>query len=186
MRDYSHIRRAEGAGRWLGTLLRRLTFRDGGGTRLRRQSLAVRVLLWATGIAIVGLLLLFAVWIALVVVLAWAAVKFSQPTGKTADADFELVDSNDHRKSLFYHPLSYNDDPDPRAQAVTISFPVGVLAAWPTAIRPKSRDPMAGHAMFQPEKRPNVGAASGPPPSSRRAANSKGRIGRNVNRLIHQ
>ena len=114
MRDYSHIRRAEKAGRWLGNLLRRRTFRNGGITRLTGQSLVVRVLLWATGIAIVGLLLLFAVWIAVVVVLACAVLKFAQLSGKASDADFELVDPKDHRKSLFYHPLSYNDDPDPR------------------------------------------------------------------------
>ena len=97
------------AGQWLGTRLRWLTFHNGRG-----QSLAVRVLLWAMGIAIVVLLLLFAAWIALVVVLAWVAVKFSQLTGKTTDVDFELVNPKDHRKSLFYHPISYNDDPDPR------------------------------------------------------------------------
>ena len=114
MSDYSHNRRAEETGRWLGGALRRLNFRNAQGMRIGQLPLAVRLLLWTTGIAIVGLLVLFAVWIALVVVLAWVAVKVFQLVGKTAEADFELMDPNDHRKSLFYHPLSYNDDPDPR------------------------------------------------------------------------
>ena len=114
MGKYPPIRRPESAGRWLGERVRRLISHRRQVTRLGGQSLAVRVILWATGIAVVGLLLLFAVWVALVIVLIWAAAKLSQLTGKTADADFELVDPNDHRKSLFYHPLSYNDDPDPR------------------------------------------------------------------------
>lgn len=95
-------------------MLRRPSFRNGRVGRIGQLSLAVRLVLWATGLAIMGLLVLFAVWVALVVVLAWAAVKVSQFVGNTTESDFELTDPNDHRKSLFYHPLSYNDDPDPR------------------------------------------------------------------------
>lgn len=95
-------------------MLHRLTFRDGRIAHVGQLPFAIRLLLWATGMVIVGLLALFAVWVAVVAVLAWAAVKVSQLVGNTTEADFELTDPNDHRKSLFYHPLSFNDDPDPR------------------------------------------------------------------------
>ena len=114
MAGSQNSRRAEGAGRWLGGVVRRLMLRNGRVARLKTPPLALRVLLWITSLALVGLLAILAFWLALVVVLAWVAVKVSQLVGKTTDADFELTDPNDHRKSLFYHPLSYNDDPDPR------------------------------------------------------------------------
>lgn len=114
MRNYSHNRRAEEAGRSLGAAVHRLISRKRRVARVGQLPVAFRLLLWATGIAIVALLALFAVWVALVVVLAWAAVKVSQFASNTTEAEFELTDPNDHRKSLFYHPLSFNDDPDPR------------------------------------------------------------------------
>ena len=87
MRGYSHKRRAEETGRWLGTLLRRLIFRNGPITRLGGKSLAVRVVLWATGIVVVGLLLLFAVWISLLAMFAWGAIKLLPHVSRSRDSD---------------------------------------------------------------------------------------------------
>lgn len=114
MSAYPHNRRAENAGRWLGGAVRRITFRNGRVTRLGHPPIVVRVILWTLGVAMVGLLVLLAFWFALVVVLSWIAFKVLQHGGRQAQFKWEPTDPNDHRQSLFYHPLSYNDDRDPR------------------------------------------------------------------------
>lgn len=95
-------------------MLSRLTFRNGRVTRLGEPPLGIRLLLWATGIAIVGLLLLFAVWVALVIVLAWVAFKLMRIGGRAGQFTWEPTDPDDRRRHLFYDPLTHNHDPDPR------------------------------------------------------------------------
>ena len=75
---------------------------------------AIRVALWAVGIAAVGLLVLLAFWLAAVVALAWVAFKVIRFGARSGQFTWEPADPEDHRQSLFYHPLSYNDDRDPR------------------------------------------------------------------------
>jgi len=74
----------------------------------------IRVLLGAAGVAAIALLFFFVLWLAVVLALAWIAMKVMPLVGQQGRFNFEPTDPNDHRQSLFYHPLSYNDDRDPR------------------------------------------------------------------------
>jgi len=64
--------------------------------------------------AIAALLLFFAFWVAVIVALAWGALKVIQLGGHPGRFKWEPTDPNNHRQSLFYHPLFYNDERDPR------------------------------------------------------------------------
>jgi len=68
-------------------MLRRLVSRNGRVARIGQPTLAVRLLLWTTGIAIVGLLFVFAVWLALLFVLVWGAIKLLPHVGRSRDSD---------------------------------------------------------------------------------------------------
>jgi hypothetical protein len=87
MDRYSQVRRSEGAGRWLGAMVRRLASRNGRVVRVGQAPLPVRLLLWATGIAIVGLLLVFAVWLALLTVFILGAIRLLPHVGRSRDSD---------------------------------------------------------------------------------------------------
>jgi hypothetical protein len=119
MARYLHIHRAEAAGQRLGGVVRRLMRRNGRVTCLNPAGggvpCATRVLLWSVGVAIVGLIMIVTFWLALLVGFALAAAKLLQHAARAPEAPvWEPKDPNDHRRNLFYHPLSYNDDPDPR------------------------------------------------------------------------
>ncbi|MGH8289617.1 MAG: DUF3742 family protein [Steroidobacteraceae bacterium] len=87
MSAYPHNRRAETAGRWLGGAVRRLTFGNGRVTRMGHIPVGVRIALWAVGVAIVGLLVILAFWLALLVVFAWGAIKLLPHVGRSSDSD---------------------------------------------------------------------------------------------------
>lgn len=114
MGSYPHIHRAETAGRWFGAVVRRLMRGNGRVTRDGQPPVAVRIGLWAAGIVAIGLLILLAFWIAAVVAMAWIVLEVIQAGANAKPSRFELTDPHDHRQRLFYDPLFYNDDPDPR------------------------------------------------------------------------
>jgi hypothetical protein len=87
---------------------------NGRVTRLGTLPVAIRVALWAVCVATVALLVFLAFWLAAVVVLAWIALKVLRVGLNAKYTEFELTDPNDHRRNLFYDPLAYSDDPDPR------------------------------------------------------------------------
>lgn len=76
------------------------------------------VLLWTVKLACLGMLLYAAFWVALLLVVALVVVRSVSTTaiGDDESADFlgSTAELRDHRDGLFYHPASYNDDPDPR------------------------------------------------------------------------
>ncbi len=76
------------------------------------------VLLWAVKLACLGVLLYAAFWVALLLVVTLVVGRSVSTTaiGDDERADFLGRDAElrDHRDGLFYHPASYNDDPDPR------------------------------------------------------------------------
>lgn len=72
-------------------------------------------LLWGVKLAVVGVLLYTAFWLTLLLVLVVLATwGFQQQNTEQEDFLGRDVQERDHRQSLFYHPASYNDDPDPR------------------------------------------------------------------------
>lgn len=66
-------------------------------------------------LAVLAMLLYSAFWLALLLTLAvvtgaWAARSQEQ----TGDEEWALGDQADHKQSVFYDPINYDDDPDPR------------------------------------------------------------------------
>lgn len=111
---------AERTGRSLGRLWR-------GGVRLERKAHAwlivqglapgvAKTALLVAKLVALGLLLYAAFWMAalvvFVVIAAWAARQ--QSTDDDSDFLGRKAEERDHREGPFYHPTSYDDDPDPR------------------------------------------------------------------------
>ncbi|ELC7284693.1 DUF3742 family protein [Pseudomonas aeruginosa] len=73
------------------------------------------VLVRVVKLAILAVLLYVAVWAALLLVALVVAARMVEQAPQ-GDDDFlgRKAEELDHRESLFYHPASYNDDPDPR------------------------------------------------------------------------
>ena len=111
---------AERAGRVFGRMWR-------AGARLDRKAQGWLVarslgaglatgLLWTVKLVVLVVLLYAAFWLALLlvfaVIAAWLASNAHEAVNELPQ---QMVDDeHDHRKSVFYHPLSYSDDPDPR------------------------------------------------------------------------
>lgn len=109
---------AERVGRSLGRLWR-------GGVRLERkargwlvaQGLApgvAKMALLVVKLVAFGLLLYAAFWLALLVAFAGAAAWAARRSAYGEHEEWEIVDYADHKRSVFYDPINYNDDPDPR------------------------------------------------------------------------
>lgn len=73
-------------------------------------------LLWAVKLVVLGVLLYAAFWLALLLVFAVTAAWLVSNAHEVVNEQPQQMtdDEHDHRKSVFYHPLSYSDDPDPR------------------------------------------------------------------------
>lgn len=73
------------------------------------------MLIWVVKLATLGVLLYVSVWAALLLVALAVATRMAEQAPQ-GDDDFlgRKAEELDHRESLFYHPASYNDDPDPR------------------------------------------------------------------------
>ncbi len=106
-------------GRWLGGVWRGWLRAE---RRMHRWLMAqalpaggAAVLIWVIKLAILGVLLYVAVWATLLLVALVVAVRMAEQAPQ-GDDDFlgRKAEELDHRESLFYHPASYNDDPDPR------------------------------------------------------------------------
>jgi len=119
MKHTARMTTAARLGRWLGGVW-------GGCLRAERrvhrwlmaQGLpagGARVLIWVVKLAILGVLLYAAFWVALMLVAVVLAARMAEQAPQ-GDDDFlgRRAEEQDHRESLFYHPASYNDDPDPR------------------------------------------------------------------------
>ncbi|CAJ3558178.1 Uncharacterised protein [Burkholderia pseudomallei] len=73
-----------------------------------------KAVLWGAKIFLVGSALYLAFWlISLAVVIALAAWLARNWTGHEEE-EVALVDLVSHKTSLFYDPINYDDDPDPR------------------------------------------------------------------------
>ncbi len=111
---------AERLGRMLGRAWRGCAHLDrrAQGWLLARgwASGAAKAMLLVAKLVALGLLLYAAFWMAalvvLVVIAAWAARQ--QSTDDDSDFLGRKAEERDHREGPFYHPTSYDDDPDPR------------------------------------------------------------------------
>jgi fatty acid desaturase len=119
MSTNTHISNAERFGNWLGRGWR-------GYVRQERQvagwlvaqgapAAAATAMVWIAKLAVLGVLLYVAFWLALLIVVA-GVVVWMQQDNAAEEPDFlgRKAEERDHRESLFYHPVCFNDDPDPR------------------------------------------------------------------------
>lgn len=108
----------ERAGRNLGRLWR-------GCARLERraaQSLiangfapgVAKALLLLVKLAALGVLLYVAVWFALLLAFVVAAAWMARDVTSDESEEWAIGDQADHKRSVFYDPMNYSDDPDPR------------------------------------------------------------------------
>ncbi len=120
MSTKTHRSNAERTGYWLGGMWRAYARRErevaawliarglpaGGATAF----------LWVVKLGVLAILFYVAFWLALLFVFALIAAWVAGRTTTTGENDFlgREAEERDHRDSLFYHPASYNDDPDPR------------------------------------------------------------------------
>lgn len=109
---------AERAGRTLGRMWR-------GFVRLDRKANGWLVAQgWAPGVAraallviklvVLGVLFYAAFWLASLVVFAGAAAWAARNSEHDGSEEWAIGDQADHKQSVFYDPINYDDDPDPR------------------------------------------------------------------------
>lgn len=73
-----------------------------------------KILMWTVKLLLIGTLLYLVFWMALFFVFSVAVVWLTKNVDGNEQPQWGLGDSTDHKQSIFYHPASYNDDPDPR------------------------------------------------------------------------
>lgn len=119
MNTHANKTRAARAGRWFGLAWRWVVRQDARANRwiVDRgvpRSVAAS-LMWILKLGVCAALLYAAFWIAIVVVIVLVVAAGASQAAQGSDQPKWLEkDPDDHRDDLFYHPLSYNDDPDPR------------------------------------------------------------------------
>ncbi|MFW7343906.1 MULTISPECIES: DUF3742 family protein [Alcaligenaceae] len=120
MNQTTRISKAERVGRWLARGRRGYlrSEREVSGWLVAQGLPApiVSTLLWIVTLAVVVGLLYTAFWLALLLGFAVAAAWVAGHSNEQDEDDFlgRNAEERDHRKSIFYHPASFNDDPDPR------------------------------------------------------------------------
>jgi len=120
MKPAVHTTFAEHVGRTLGRMWR-------GCVRLDRQAQgwllaqglapgAATAVSLVVKLAALAMLLYCAFWLALVILGLAAVAWMARQAYNEGDSDFlgRQAEEVDHREGLFYHPASYDDDPDPR------------------------------------------------------------------------
>ena len=77
---------------------------------------AARAVLTILKLAVLGMLVYAAFWLALLIVCVLVAAWIARREDTESDPDFlgRKAEERDHREGPFYHPASYDDDPDPR------------------------------------------------------------------------
>ena len=118
MAIHTHSSSAERAGMWLARVwlgcvrqeARIARWMIGHGT----SRLMATTIFWIVKLTVFAILLYVAFWIAVVLAIVLVAAAGAQCTDDEEQPKWLEKDPDDHREELFYHPLSYNDDPDPR------------------------------------------------------------------------
>lgn len=118
MKASGNTSRSERFGRWAGRMCRGYMRRERTGVdwvvaRGAPRGAAV-ALLWIVKLGVLALLLYAATWVALLVILAVAVVWIAGNASQHESTTWAIGDQADHKKSVFYDPKNYNDNPDPR------------------------------------------------------------------------
>jgi hypothetical protein len=75
---------------------------------------AAQVMRWSIKLALLTVLLYVTVWLALLVTFVVIAAWVVKTINSDEPIEWAIGEQADYRKSVFYDPLYYNDDPDPR------------------------------------------------------------------------
>lgn len=112
MSRYPKISKAERVGCWMGkTCCRVLRQERRLWSGLWAKQLPVILLFtvkWSVRLALIAALAYLSFWLLLVALLLVLASRISVPEGEYGRHEV------DHRQTLYYDPINYNDDPDPR------------------------------------------------------------------------
>lgn len=73
-----------------------------------------KMVLWGLKLLLLGGLLYAAFWLTLVLTFVVAAVLIANHVDADRLQGQAFTEDSDHKKNLFYDPINYNDDPDPR------------------------------------------------------------------------
>ena len=73
-----------------------------------------RIFLWCIKLALFAVMLYVAFWGAIAVIGVVLAIWLARNVDGSEEPQWGAGSSDDHRQSIFYHPASHNDDPDPR------------------------------------------------------------------------
>jgi len=110
---------AEYVGKRLGRAWRGLAHQEARATHWMvghgMPQLAAQSILWIAKFALFAILLYVALWLALLLAIVLGAVW----TVRNVESDSEptewaIGEQADHKESVFYDPINYNDTPDPR------------------------------------------------------------------------
>lgn len=108
---------AERVGRTLGRLWRGCVRLDRRATiRLVAQGWAhgaARAVLLIIKVVAFGVLVYAAAWLALLIALVVVASRTARNSASDEVEEWAIGDQADHKRSVFYDPINYNDDPDP-------------------------------------------------------------------------
>lgn len=111
--------KAESVGRWLGQIWRNIARQEACAARWMidhgTSPLVARTVLWGVKLVALCILLYVAFWPALLVALIAGVARIAN-AGASPDAavKWKIGEHVDHRQSVFYDPINYNDPPDPR------------------------------------------------------------------------
>lgn len=118
MKPAVHTTFAERAGRTLGRMWRGLVRLD------RKAHGRLAALGWAPGragaallvlkLVLLGVLAYTAFWLALLLALVGFAAWTARSSEGAKTEEWAIGEPAEHKRSIFYDPINYDDDPDPR------------------------------------------------------------------------
>jgi hypothetical protein len=118
MKNSQGTSNAERVGAWLGRLWRLLGRREVHVTRwMINRGLAptlAKGIVWTAKLAIIAMILYAALWFAIAVAFVVVVATLARHSDYVHGERMDSGEQADHRKGLFYDPIVYNDDPDPR------------------------------------------------------------------------
>ncbi|MWA29842.1 DUF3742 family protein [Burkholderia pseudomallei] len=105
-------------GEWAGHTWRWLARQDRRALAwLTKQGLpagAAKMVSWTVKLLVLVVVLYAAFWLVLLLALLVIAGLATSHVDGSRRGESPLSDESDHKKNLFYDPINYNDDPDPR------------------------------------------------------------------------
>ena len=104
------------------------------------------VVLLVVKLVTLGMLAYAAFWLVLLLVFVVVAAWVAPNSAYNESEEWAIGDQADHKRTVFYDPINYDDDPDPRFRD----------GRWPLRHQPAMRLPIQAHEPLpQPAQRPS-------------------------------